>query len=57
MFPCLLRTVDSTRGSALSERPRDASCLQTWPWVGIIHGLGWVGSEILAYEMGWVGLS
>jgi len=27
----------------------------TWPCVGFIHALGWVGSEIFAYEMGWVG--
>ena len=29
---------------------------QTWPWVGFIRGLGWVGSEIFAYEMDWVRL-
>jgi len=29
-----------------------------WPWalVGFIHALGWVGSEIFAYEIGWVEL-
>jgi len=32
------------------------SSTQTWPWVRFIHGLGWVGSEIFAYEMGWVEL-
>ena len=35
----------------------DTIWVQTWPWVRFIHGLGWVGSEIFAYEMGWVGFS
>jgi hypothetical protein len=29
---------------------------QSWTWVGLIHGLGWVGSRIFDYLMGWVGL-
>ena len=36
------------------ELSRHAGSDQAWPWVGFIHGLGWVGSEIFAYEMGWV---
>ena len=37
----------------------DLGVRQTWPWVGFIHGggLASAGSEIFAYELGWVGFS
>ena len=38
------------------DRRTDGRTDQTWSWVGFIHGLGWVGFDIFAYEMGWVRL-
>jgi len=27
------------------------ACFQTWPWVGLTHGLSWVGSSSVKYDL------
>jgi len=58
MSSCQL-TVDNRIVKHLCEIPTGSptgALNQTWPWVGFIHGLGWVGLGPKFSPMKWVGL-
>jgi len=63
LLPQSLRQVHDVLSAAESVPPISDSEVQSCPWVGLTHGLGWVGLgwvgsgwvEVFQFLVGWVG--